>query len=247
MRQQLFSFIRSKVAFFPMSLAILFLFIVGMPASSLASHTAAGAFVEDPALDGCNHCHNLTITAGNANGTSRRAAFSPANSSGMDPHVKRNNWLVTVSIMINKLSPATQAATPYLNTWYCTTCSCPSGIAEGQSCSGPPPPPPDTQPPSQPTNVQGTPHSSGTRIILTWNSSTDNMGVAGVQFLLDDNSLGVEDAASPYSISVNTALLSNGTHRFSARARDAAGNTATAQDVTVTVNNVLGDTQAPTV
>jgi hypothetical protein len=68
-------------------------------------------------------------------------------------------------------------------------------------------------------------------------SASDNVGVAGVQFLLDGVNLGAEDTASPYSVSWDTAAASNGTHTLTARARDAAGNATTSAAVTVTVNN----------
>ncbi len=76
-------------------------------------------------------------------------------------------------------------------------------------------------------------------------SATDNVGVAGVQFRLDGADLDTEDTTSPYSISWNTLSVGNGSHTLTAVARDAAGNTATASPVTVTVNNP--DTTAPTV
>jgi hypothetical protein len=72
--------------------------------------------------------------------------------------------------------------------------------------------------------------------------AADNVGVAGVQFLLDGNPLGAEDTTAPYSVSWNTAAAGNGAHTLSAVARDAGGNTASAADVTVTIDNV-----APTV
>src|SRR5207244_828193 len=68
-------------------------------------------------------------------------------------------------------------------------------------------------------------------------NASDNVGVAGVQFKLDGNNLGAEDTASPYSISWNSTTAGNGSHTFSAVARDAAGNQATAAPVTVTVSN----------
>jgi hypothetical protein len=68
-------------------------------------------------------------------------------------------------------------------------------------------------------------------------TATDNVGVVGVQFLLDGVALGSEDTTSPYSVTWSTTTAANGTHQLSARARDAAGNQATATVVTVTVNN----------
>ena len=67
-------------------------------------------------------------------------------------------------------------------------------------------------------------------------TANDNVGVSGVQFLLDGVNVGSEDTVSPYSVSWNTATSSDGSHIISALARDAAGNTGTSS-VTVTVNN----------
>ncbi|MEK7187296.1 MAG: Ig-like domain-containing protein [Patescibacteria group bacterium] len=70
-------------------------------------------------------------------------------------------------------------------------------------------------------------------------NASDNVGVVGVQFLLNGANLGVEDTTSPYSISWNTAQSANGSHALSARARDAAGNSALSTPVSVTVSNVV--------
>jgi fibronectin type 3 domain-containing protein len=68
-------------------------------------------------------------------------------------------------------------------------------------------------------------------------SASDNVGVVGVQFLLDGVNLGAEDTAAPYATTWDTTRVVDGSHTISAVARDAAGNTATATAVTVTVNN----------
>jgi hypothetical protein len=97
-------------------------------------------------------------------------------------------------------------------------------------------PPPDTTPPSasitSPASgqtVQGT--------IAVSAGASDNVGVAGVQFLLDGASLGAEDTSAPYSISWNTGTAADGPHSLTAVARDAAGNRASSAPVTVTVSN----------
>jgi chitodextrinase len=82
-------------------------------------------------------------------------------------------------------------------------------------------------------------------VTITANAG-DNIGVVGVQFKLDGVNLGVEDTAAPYSVSWNTATATNASHTLSAVARDAAGNSSTTT-ISVTVSNVLPDTQAPTV
>jgi Malectin domain/Bacterial Ig domain len=77
-------------------------------------------------------------------------------------------------------------------------------------------------------------------------TASDNVGVTGVQFLVDGQAHGSEDTSAPYSISINTATLSSGAHTIAARARDAAGNVRTSASVSVTVSGG-NDNTAPTV
>ena len=76
-------------------------------------------------------------------------------------------------------------------------------------------------------------------------TAADDIGVAGVQFLLDGVALGAEDTTAPYE-----AVVEHGAGWRTARtpltavARDAAGHETTAAAVSVTVTN---DTTAPTV
>jgi hypothetical protein len=85
---------------------------------------------------------------------------------------------------------------------------------------------------------------SGT-ITLSANA-TDNVGVAGVQFLVDKIAFGNEINATPYEISLDTKNLKNGYHYISARARDLSGNTRTSSLIRIKVNNPL-PTQLPNV
>ncbi len=68
-------------------------------------------------------------------------------------------------------------------------------------------------------------------------TASDNVGVAGVQFLVDNTAFGIEDTTSPYGVALDTTTLVNGTHTVTARARDTSGNTALSAPVTITVNN----------
>ena len=70
-------------------------------------------------------------------------------------------------------------------------------------------------------------------------NASDNVGVVGVQFLVDGAPLGSEDTTAPYSVTWNTATASNSAHALTARARDAAGNVTTSVAATVTVDNAL--------
>jgi hypothetical protein len=76
---------------------------------------------------------------------------------------------------------------------------------------------------------------SGT-VTLSANAS-DAVGVGGVQFVVDGVTVGVEDTTAPYSVSWNTLTVTNSNHVITARARDAAGNSATSSPITVTVSN----------
>ena len=74
-------------------------------------------------------------------------------------------------------------------------------------------------------------------INVTANAS-DNVGVVGVQFLLNGVNLSTEDIVAPYSISWNTVTSTNGNYTLTARARDVAGNITTSAGVIVTVSNI---------
>ena len=78
-------------------------------------------------------------------------------------------------------------------------------------------------------NLSGTVNLSAT--------ASDNVGVAGVQFLVNGNPVGNEDTTGPYAVSWNTTTVANGSYALTAQARDAAGNTTTSQAVNVTVAN----------
>lgn len=90
-----------------------------------------------------------------------------------------------------------------------------------------------------PPSVSITAPASGAMVsgtITVSASATDNIGVVGVQFKVDGMYLGAELTTGPYAIRWNTASVSNGLHKLTAVARDAAGNTSTSA-VTVHVTN----------
>jgi len=76
---------------------------------------------------------------------------------------------------------------------------------------------------------------SGTTTLTA--SATDSVGIASVQFEVDNSNVGAPITSTPYSYSLNTATLSNGTHVINAFATDTVGNSATSAGVSVTVNN----------
>jgi hypothetical protein len=78
-------------------------------------------------------------------------------------------------------------------------------------------------------------------------AASDNIGITSVQFRLDGGNVGASLAAAPYTYTLSTTPLSNGSHTISAVATDAAGNSTTSPGVTVTVDNTTKDTTPPTV
>lgn len=79
---------------------------------------------------------------------------------------------------------------------------------------------------------------SGSNVVISATAS-DNIGVVGVQFRVDEANVGSEKTSTPYSLSWNSRSVSDGVHRLSAVARDAAGNRTTSAVVSVTVSNTV--------
>lgn len=96
---------------------------------------------------------------------------------------------------------------------------------------------PDTTPPTI-TVTAPTDGSTVSGTITVAAAAFDDLRVAGVQFRLDDEVLGLESFSSAYATSWNSAFVSNGPHTLTAVVRDAAGNTAISAPVTVNVANV---------
>ncbi len=77
----------------------------------------------------------------------------------------------------------------------------------------------DTSPPTQPTNLTVS-NEQDTQVTLSWNASSDNIGVTGYEIFLDGSSLGTTTGTS-----VNiTGLTACSSYNFGVLAFDAAGN-----------------------
>lgn len=82
-------------------------------------------------------------------------------------------------------------------------------------------PGPDTEAPSQPTNLTVS-NEQDTQVSLSWNASSDNVGVTAYEIFIDGTSLGTTPGTS-----VNiTGLTACTSYNFGVRAQDAAGNTS---------------------
>jgi hypothetical protein len=77
---------------------------------------------------------------------------------------------------------------------------------------------------------------SGT-ITLTATATDPDSAVSFVQFKVDGANVGAQLTTAPYSLSLNTATLSNATHSLTAVAQDPSGNVGTSGAVTITVSN----------
>ncbi|MCY7355301.1 MAG: Ig-like domain-containing protein [Lysobacter sp.] len=91
--------------------------------------------------------------------------------------------------------------------------------------------PADTTPPTVSASEAG---SSGTITLSA--TAADNVGVSNVEFYVDGVLKG-SDAATPYSMTLDSTTLSDGSHSLTAKAFDAAGNTTTSAAVAFTVSN----------
>jgi titin len=87
--------------------------------------------------------------------------------------------------------------------------------------------PPDNIPPSTPTNLTST-AISYSRIDLSWNASTDNIGVVGYKIFNAET--GSQIAASIDTFYSHTGLSPNTTYRYYVKAYDAAGNVSGASN-----------------
>src|SRR5438876_1121399 len=103
-------------------------------------------------------------------------------------------------------------------------------------------PAPDTTPPTVVITAPAA-NSSVSGTVTVTASASDNIGVASIQFKLDDANLGAEITTPPYTFTWNTTTVANGTHTLTAVARDVAGHIATSAPESVTAAN--GDTLPP--
>ncbi|HET9271332.1 MAG TPA: Ig-like domain-containing protein, partial [Vicinamibacterales bacterium] len=78
-------------------------------------------------------------------------------------------------------------------------------------------------------------------------TASDNIGVAGVRFLVDGQAVGAEDTSAPYGVTWDASNVPAGSHALTAVARDAAGNTRTSFRVSVKVVAPARDTTPPAV
>ncbi len=111
----------------------------------------------------------------------------------------------------------------------------------------------DTTPPQVAiTSPSGNTTFSSAQTVNITATASDDVGVTKVEFY-DGSTLKGTDTTAPYTYSWPVSSSNNGTHNFTARAYDAAGNSATSSPVSLAVNIAApvavppSDTTAPTV
>ncbi|MBS1785221.1 MAG: M4 family metallopeptidase [Acidobacteria bacterium] len=92
----------------------------------------------------------------------------------------------------------------------------------------------DTTAPTASASESGT---SGTITLSA--TASDNVGVTKVEFYVDGSLKGT-DTTSPYSMTLDSTTLANGSHSLVAKAYDAAGNVGSSSTVSFSVNNSTG-------
>ena len=92
----------------------------------------------------------------------------------------------------------------------------------------------DTTPPTASATESGT---TGTLTLSA--TATDNVGVTKVEFYVDGVLKGT-DTTSPYTLTLDSTTLANGSHTLTAKAYDAAGNVGTSAGVAFSVSNTSG-------
>ena len=98
----------------------------------------------------------------------------------------------------------------------------------------------DTQAPSNPTSLATT-NITQTTVDLSWNASTDNVGVTGYDVYQGAANIGTVTGTSAQI----TGLSASTAYTFSVRARDAAGNISGASNTVNITTSASPDTQAP--
>jgi hypothetical protein len=89
--------------------------------------------------------------------------------------------------------------------------------------------------------ASGSSFTRGTRVTVTASAADTGTGtgaasgIASVTFFLDGTTQLATDTTSPYTFSWNTSNVTRATHRLTAVATDAAGNTTTSASITVTI------------
>jgi chitodextrinase len=99
---------------------------------------------------------------------------------------------------------------------------------------------PDNEAPSAPANLSAS--TTASQIGLSWENSTDNVGVSYYQVSRDGQQIGI--SANPFYL--DSSLSPNTTYTYAVRAADAAGNLSSASQIAPSTELASSDSQLPT-
>jgi hypothetical protein len=167
--------------------------------------------------------------ASSANGAYTRLTSSPVTGTSYTDSSSSSS----ASYMVRAVKLETAASGTYYNAAQGVFWAV-GGPSSGGSTT--PPPAADTTAPTISISAPASNATVSASVTVTANAN-DNVGVAGVQFKLDGANLGSEITGAPFSTSLNTTTLSNGSHTLGAVARDAAGNMVSATVLSINVSN----------
>ncbi|UNY98405.1 fibronectin type III domain-containing protein [Zhouia spongiae] len=102
--------------------------------------------------------------------------------------------------------------------------------------------PQDAESPTAPGNLTSN-NTTGNSTNLSWNASTDNVGVTDYEVFQDGVSIGLSGGATTFNV---TSLVPNTSYDFTVFARDAAGNVSPSSNVHSVTTTGVPDTEAPT-
>ena len=156
------------------------------------------------------------------------------NGGGCDPLTLTNNTFDAAAVQA--LSPVSQKMPPPPIPPQPKNCTVASPFTNNTSvppCGGSGPGPTGTPPTISITSPSSGATVSGTVAVTTSVSSN----TTSVQFTVDGNNSGAAVTSAPFSFSLNTTALSNGSHALAAVASNSASQTATSASVRITVNN----------
>jgi len=200
---------------------------------------------------------NVSVTVNNADITMPTVAISSPSASAtvsgtvaVTANATDNIGVSRVEFYVNNVLQSTDTSSPYSFSWSTTTVTNGSFALSARAYDA-------TGNVGQSANVSVTVNNADSTIptvaisspsasatasgtVAVSANASDNIGVSRVEFYVN-NVLQATDTTSPYSYSWNTAAVANGSYTLSAKAYDAAGNSAQ----TNLVVNVFNDLSAP--
>jgi YD repeat-containing protein len=175
-----------------------------------ATKTTPPPDTTQPSAPGAPTFSNITMTSAKASWV---AATDNRGVVGYDYRINSDSWQSLSNVLFVDLS-GLSAKTTYTVSVRARDAASNLGSASSGSFTTP-----DTAAPSAPTGLNGS-ASSSTTVNLTWNASTDNVGVTGYRIYRN----GTHIASSSTTAYTNTGLTGTTTYSYQVRAYDAANN-----------------------